>query len=189
METTIITFEGSDGSLLPDLLRARKVAFIDKRGWDLPHVRGMEYDQYDTPASVWSAIHEEGRVVAGVRLTPTDHRVGIYTYMIKDAQDGKLPGMPTELLDGAAPVDPDVWECTRVFVLDDQPIKNRLLAQRKVPEAMMNMGKFVGAKSLIAITPDNWPRWYPRFDLRAKGIGPILEMEDGNYQCVEIEVR
>ena len=75
----------------------------------------MEYDQYDTPASRWIAIHELGNVVAGIRLTPTTARCGIYSYMIKDAQDGLLNSLPQDLLFDAAPVHPNIWEVTRVF--------------------------------------------------------------------------
>lgn len=120
MNYTILTFENlhQHGELFANLFRARKVAFIDKRGWDLPVAMGMEYDQYDTPASAWLAIHEGEEVFGGVRLTPTTHKVGIYTYMLKDAQEGRLPGMPTDLLDSPASIFPEIWETSRGFILD-----------------------------------------------------------------------
>ena len=62
-----------------------KYRFIERHQWELPEADGMEFDQYDTPASRWVAVHEFGQVLAGVRLTPTTARCGIYSYMIRDA--------------------------------------------------------------------------------------------------------
>ena len=88
MEVTTLSFHNlhAHGTLFADLFRARHRTFIRNNGWKLPEADGMEFDQYDTPASRWVAVHEKGAVMAGVRLTPTVHRCGIYSYMIRDAQ-------------------------------------------------------------------------------------------------------
>ena len=51
---------------------------------------GMEFDQYDTPRAAGSPSTTRGEVLAGIRLTPTTARCGIYSYMIRDAQRGLL---------------------------------------------------------------------------------------------------
>ena len=93
MQTTTLSFANihNHGELFANMLRARRELFIVHNKWDLPEALGMEYDQYDTPASRWVVVHDEfGRVLAGNRLTPTTTRCGIYSYMIRDAQRGLL---------------------------------------------------------------------------------------------------
>ncbi len=112
MQVTTLSFDNlhAHGPLFADLLRARHRTFIEQAKWDLPAADGMEFDQYDTPASRWVAVHEGGCILAGVRLTPTTHRCGIYSYMIRDAQLGLLSTIPPNLLFQEAPVDPKIWE-------------------------------------------------------------------------------
>ena len=107
MQSTTLSFANmhNHGELFANILRARRESFIVKNNWDLPETMGMEYDQYDTPVSRWLAVHDgTGRVLAGVRLTPTTARCGIYSYMIRDAQNGLLDSIPADLLYGSAPV-------------------------------------------------------------------------------------
>ena len=48
-------------------------AFIERQDYDVRIYNGMEYDQYDTPASHYLVYHtEEGRALGVSRLTPND---------------------------------------------------------------------------------------------------------------------
>jgi len=102
MQTTTLSFDNihTHGTLFTNVLRARHQSFIVQRKWNLPQVDGMEFDQYDTPQSRWIAVHDGGQVLAGIRLTPTTARCGIYSYMIRDAQAGLLATIPDTLLFG-----------------------------------------------------------------------------------------
>ena len=191
MQTTTLSFENlhNHGELFANMLRARRELFIVHNKWDLPEALGMEYDQYDTPASRWIAIHDEvGQVYAGIRLTPTTARCGIYSYMIRDAQRGLLNSLPTDLLHDEAPIDPFIWECTRVFVLHSTPQNLRRRVHGYMVGAMVRSARELGASQLIAITPANWPRWYGRCGLTAKAIGPVMFIDDGDFQCVLIDL-
>ena len=191
MQTTTLSFENlhNHGELFANLFRARKQSFIVEKRWDLPEALGMEYDQYDTPASRWIAIHDEGgQVFAGIRLTPTTARCGFYSYMIRDAQKGLLSTLPQDLLYNEAPVDPDIWECTRVFVSHATPQAIRRRVHAHMVHAMVGAARDEGAKGLIAITPSNWPRWYGRCGLTAEAIGPIMKIDDEDFQCVQIDL-
>ncbi|MDH5453384.1 MAG: N-acyl-L-homoserine lactone synthetase, partial [Paracoccaceae bacterium] len=55
MQSTTLSFENmhNHGELFANVLRARRQSFIVQNKWDLPEAMGMEYDQYDTPASRW----------------------------------------------------------------------------------------------------------------------------------------
>mgnify|MGYP003442922844 CR=1 FL=1 len=79
MLTTTLSFANlhNYGELFANMLRARRELFIVHNKWNLPEAMGMEYDQYDTPASRWVVVHDaEGKVLAGNRLTPTTTRCG-----------------------------------------------------------------------------------------------------------------
>jgi N-acyl-L-homoserine lactone synthetase len=191
MQTTTLSFENlhNYGELFANLFRARKQSFIVEKRWDLPEALDMEYDQYDTPASRWIAIHDDvGQVYAGIRLTPTTARCGIYSYMIRDAQKGLLGSLPQELLYDEAPVHPNTWECTRVFVSHSTPQLIRRRVHGYMVGAMVKSAREQGATKLIAITPSNWPRWYGRCGLTAEAIGPILRIDTDDFQCVQIDL-
>ena len=93
-------------SCFANMFRARHRTFIQHNKWDLPQPNGMEFDQYDTPASRWVACMSDGDVLAGIRLTPTTHRCGIYSYMIRDAATGASgidPARPAEFRSAGCP--------------------------------------------------------------------------------------
>lgn len=191
MQTTTLSFANlhNHGELFANLFRARRQSFIVQKNWDLPEEMGMEFDQYDTPQSRWIAIHDLGRVLAGIRLTPTTARCGIYSYMIRDAQKGLLGGsIPQDLLYADAPVDAHIWESSRVFVSHDIPQQYRRKVHFQMVEAMTGTARELGATRLIALTAANWPRWYGRCGLKAEAMGRTMFIDDGDYQCVSIDL-
>ncbi len=92
MQSTTLSFENfyTHGPLFTNMLKARHRTFIEEMGWEIPSAGNMEFDQYDTAQSRWVCVHDGGRVLAGVRLTPTTASCGIYSYMVRDAQRGLL---------------------------------------------------------------------------------------------------
>ncbi|RJL16672.1 acyl-homoserine-lactone synthase [Paracoccus siganidrum] len=191
MQTTTLSFSNlhNHGELFANLFRARKQSFIVQKNWDLPESEDMEFDQYDTPQSRWIAIHDLGEVLAGIRLTPTTAKCGIYSYMIRDAQRGILGGsIPQDLLYQEAPVEDSVWECSRVFVSHSIPQAWRRKVHFKMVEAMTGSARELGATRLIALTGATWPRWYGRCGLDAEAIGRKMWIDDGDFQCVSINL-
>jgi acyl homoserine lactone synthase len=78
------------GDALAQQFRLRHRVFIDRIAYDVPSWCGMEYDQYDTPATtylVWRDPSGEARGVA--RLNPTDR-----PYMVKDLWPDLVTTMP-----------------------------------------------------------------------------------------------
>ncbi len=179
MQTTTLSFDNmhAHGDLLPALFRARKQSFIVRNKWDLPEADGMEFDQYDTPASRWIAVHHLGEVLAGIRLTPTTARVGIYSYMIRDAQRGLLDSIPSNLLDFEAPVAPHIWESSRVFVSQSVPAKMRMRVQASLMQEMIGAGRTLGATQILGLVPAVWSRWIARLQLNAEAAGPKMEID------------
>jgi acyl homoserine lactone synthase len=190
MQTTTLSFANihNHGELFANLLRARRQSFIVQNKWELPEAMGMEFDQYDTPASRWVAVHHLGQVYAGIRLTPTTARVGIYTYMIRDAQRGLLDSIPSDLLLEEAPVAENVWESSRVFVAHDTPQKLRRVVHLQLIEEMTKTARDLGATKVLGLIPANWPRWAKRRGLDAEAAGRVMHIEGVDNQCVSINL-
>jgi len=179
MQTTTLSFNNmhNHGELLANLLRARRQSFIVQNNWDLPEADGMEFDQYDTPASRWIAVHEFGKVLAGIRLTPTTAKCGIYTYMIRDAQKGLLESIPSDLLYFDAPVAAHIWESSRVFVARDVPAKQRMRVQANMMGEMISAARTLGATQILGLVPAVWSRWIARLGLDADEAGPKMDID------------
>jgi len=170
------------GALFVNLLKARRSSFIVKNNWNLPESGGLEYDQYDNPSSRWIAVHIGDEVLAGIRLTPTTSRCGMYSYMIRDAQLGLLTAIPSNLLYFDAPVDAGIWESSRIFVNETVPARHRTLVQTKVMDGLIKAARQNGAKQMLGLVPAVWSRWIGRLGLRAEPAGPVLHMEDWKTQ-------
>ena len=83
-------------------------AFIERQDYDVRIYKGMEYDQYDTPASHYLVYHTpEGQALGVSRLTPT-----IQGCMLHDLWPGMVEDK--ELLNSA-----QVWEGTRYCIDKD----------------------------------------------------------------------
>lgn len=191
MISTTLSFENlhAHGELFANVFRARRQSFIVQQNWNLPESLGMEFDQYDTPASRWIAVHDHGEVLGGMRLTPTTAHCGIYSYMIRDAQRGMINTIPHNLLYEQAPVAANIWESTRVFVSHKAPMSIRRRIHGMMVFEMINAARENGASGIIALTAGNWERWYGRCGLSARAMGPMLTIDDAEFQCVMIDVN
>lgn len=190
MEVTTLSYDNlhNYGELFANMFRARHRSFIEQNKWDLPQANGMEFDQYDTPASRWVAVHENGQVLAGIRLTPTTHRCGIYSYMIRDAQNGLLDSIPTNLLYEKAPIAENIWESSRVFVAESVPAKMRLRVQLQLRHEMVISARKLGATSVLGLIPENSRRLGRRVGLDCEPAGPIMDIGGVDCVCVAINM-
>jgi acyl homoserine lactone synthase len=190
MQSTTLSFANlhNHGELFANILRARRESFIVRNRWELPETMGMEYDQYDTPQSRWLAVHSNsGQVLAGVRLTPTTARCGIYTYMIRDAQNGLLDSIPADLLFETAPVEEGTWEVTRGFVAHDIPASIRHKVRMRLVMQMLRASREEGIRRMLALLPSNWDRWAARCKLDMQAAGRNMNMGGIDYQAVWID--
>ncbi|MCB6180018.1 N-acyl-L-homoserine lactone synthetase [Rhodobacter sp. Har01] len=190
MEVTTLSFENlhKHGELFANMFRARHKAFIQHNKWDLPQANGMEFDQYDTPASRWVAVHKNGQILAGIRLTPTTHRCGIYSYMIRDAQKGLLSSIPSNLLYDEAPVADHIWESSRVFVSELVPAADRMRVQMQLRQEMVISARNLGATSVLGLIPEVSRRLGRRVGLDCEPAGPILSFDGLDCVCVSISM-
>ncbi|MGR3452709.1 acyl-homoserine-lactone synthase [Pseudooceanicola sp.] len=168
------------GDLFVEFMRARREVFIDRLHWNLPQTEGMEFDQYDTPQARWVAVHEYGQVLGGIRLMPTTARCAAYSYMLRDAQLDLLDSIPNDVLFFDAPVDPKIWEATRLFIAEGVDAKRRPVVQRMLLNAMQTTAAQQGATSVIGIVPAVFSRWLKRIGMNAAPVGPKFNI-DGTW--------
>jgi acyl homoserine lactone synthase len=187
MLTTTLSFDNIHlhGPLFANMMRKRHALFIGHKGWDLPEAMGMEYDQYDTPASRWVVVHEaDGTILAGNRFTPTTMRCGVYSYMIRDAQRGLLDSIPSHLLYDTAPVSPRILECSRLFVSPDVPSARRSEVYLHLVGHMAGSVRAIGATHCITLLASSWPRWAQRVGVHMEAAGPVVAIDGANHQVV-----
>ncbi|WP_430465300.1 acyl-homoserine-lactone synthase [Tabrizicola sp.] len=190
MLTTTLSFANlhNHGELFANMLRARRELFIVHNKWNLPEAMGMEYDQYDTPASRWVVVHDgEGKVLAGNRLTPTTTGCGIYSYMIRDAQRGLLNTIPAHLLYDEAPVAPHIWESSRLFVSHDVPSSIRRRVHAQLIAQLGETVRGLGATHCLTLLAATWPRWADRVGVKMKAMGPVMEIDGIDNQVVMMD--
>ncbi len=190
MQTTTLSFANlhNHGELFANMLRARHELFIVHNKWNLPEALGMEYDQYDTPASRWVVVHDEnGQVLAGNRLTPTTTTCGIYSYMIRDAQRGLLDTIPSTLLYEPAPIGPMIWESSRLFVSHDVPSSIRRRVHAQLIAQLGDSVRGLGATHCVTLLAATWPRWADRVGVKMKAMGPVMEIDGIENQVVMMD--
>lgn len=179
IRASVLSFQNMHlhGDLLVKFLKARRNTFIDRLKWQLPVTDEMEYDQYDTPACRWVVIHEFGEVIAGIRISPTTAKCGIYSYMLRDAQRGLLEEIPTDVLYFEAPVSDSIWEASRLFVSQKVPAAQRSAVQTLLMKTLSQAAHDMGAAQVIGIVPALWSRWLRRLGLEAVSVGPRFEAD------------
>jgi len=130
------------GDALADQHRFRYQQFVVRGGWDVPHVDGMEYDQFDTPAAVYLLWRDQAHRVRGmVRLLPTTR-----PYMT----DSLWPALAPE--EGLPHAD-EVWENTRFAVDRDLPAPLRRKVTSELILASLEFGVAQGIERYLLISP------------------------------------
>ena len=124
--------------------------------------------------------NEYGQVLGGIRLMPTTARCAAYSYMLRDAQLDLLDSIPNDVLFFEAPVDPRIWEATRLFIAEGVDAKRRPIVQRLLLPAMQPTAAEHGATSVIGIVPAVFSRWLKRIGMNAAPVGPKFNI-DGTW--------
>lgn len=121
--------------------RLRHRLFVERQGWDVPSYRGMEHDEFDTPAAqylLW--LDAEGETRGMVRLLPTAQ-----PYMVKKLWPDLVPG---EL-----PESDSVWEATRFGCDHDLDATTRRRAVAEILCAMHEFGIVNEVDRYLAVMP------------------------------------
>jgi acyl homoserine lactone synthase len=154
-----------------EFLALRKRFFVDQLGWDIPHDDQVEMDQYDNPKAYYSLVLQAGKVIGGMRAMATTAQWGTHTYMLRDAVDGKLIGIPADILPRAE-VTPMVWEATRVVISDTVTTQaDRARCLSLVLDGVVAQARAHGASEIIALCPPVFARTLRQLGFPARIIG------------------
>jgi acyl-homoserine lactone synthase len=115
------------------MFRARKRMFVDLFKWDLDVIDGCyEQDQFDTDDAVYLyAADAKGRHAGSLRLLPTTGR-----HLMREI----FP----DLCEGGPPVDPGVWEITRLCYATETRMAERVRIRQQLATALVEFGLLWG---------------------------------------------
>ena len=99
-----------------------------------------------------------------------------------------LESIPRDLLGFEAPIDPNIWESSRVFVSNEVPANERLRVQMQLIHEMVVSARDLGATTLLGIIPENSPRLARRVGLDCVPVGPAFGAGGMNSVCVSISM-
>jgi len=140
----VITWDNAHkfGDVLPGLLRLRHRIFVQGQGYAVPTHQGMEWDQFDTPASVYLCWrYAIGQPQGCLRLLPTT-----LPYMIKEL-------WPELIGDGQFPADGKTWEWTRLGVDHNLPNAQRMRVLGELLCGGIEFGLRNGISNYLFVTP------------------------------------
>lgn len=173
--------------LVHDYLKLRKQVFVDRLEWPLFYAEEVEFEQYDSLDTTYVICLEGDVVIGGARLRRTDHFSGRgslrYSYMIRDACLGYLPGLPEDLCHELPPSDAQTWELTRMIVNGPKSLTERVLEE---------VNRFLlgeGATTCLFLGSPAFLRMARRLSWPARPLGPVCGNADGRFQVIEVPVR
>ena len=172
--------------LVTSFLKMRKEVFVEQKAWPLFHADGIEFEQYDTFDTTYIIAHDSGKVLGGARLRRTDRRAGAgsicYSYMIRDAYLGLLPGMPMNLCHDLPPMEETTWELTRLVALPGSGVVERIL------EAANTYLYTVGAERCLFLGSPAFLRMASRLGWSPKALGDVVGNDDGRFVAFDCAV-
>lgn len=184
-----VTFDLSSlhkhGTAFYDYLALRKHFFVDTLGWDIPHNDTVEMDQYDNPLAHYSLVLRDGKVIGGARAMPTTSSWGEYTYMLKDAVQGKLTDIPEQVMQSEIDT-PKVWECTRLVMSDEvKSHAERSQCLSLIVDGLVITARRAGGSELMSLSPLSLMRALRQLGYSASRVGePYYNPGDGRKYAV-----
>lgn len=130
------------GTAFSEQFRLRHRVFIERQNYQVPSWKGMEYDQFDTPATQYFVWRDEDGIARGAaRLAPTS-----INYMIEEL-------WPDKIVDGyELPHSDQVWEVTRFGVDNSVSPRLRMQIVKELICALLEFGILQGITQMIGLT-------------------------------------
>lgn len=166
------------GDVLPQLLRLRYKQFRERQGYDVRVFKDMEFDQYDTPETVYLVrLDEQNRVQGTSRLNPTSS-----PYMLKDLWPEMVEGHPL-------PCAADVWEGTRICIDKALPGAVRERIKWEIVLGYLEFGLANGITRFIGIMQNFiWLRVFIQSGWGAEFLGPEHRIDGIKTRAGEVHV-
>lgn len=188
LQISILRFpeSASKWNLVGHYMALRREVFIERKDWSLWHSEDMEFEQYDTFDTTYVVAHRGDQVIGGGRLRRTNQFTGngiyAYSYMIRDAVHGMLPGLPTEMCYAEPPVDAAVWELTRFVSTGGAGVATEML--RTINEFLHSQK----ASSCLCLGTPAFLRMARRVGWSAEQMGPVCGNKDGRFLVFSLNV-
>jgi N-acyl-L-homoserine lactone synthetase len=171
MAVHVVSIENAHalGDLIPSMHRLRYKESKERQSYDIPVFKDMEYDAYDTLATVYIVWQDEQGVVRGCsRMAPTDR-----AYMIKDL----WPSMVTAI---ALPQQADIWESSRFCIDSGCPSPLRQRIKLEILQAKIEYALAVNVKGMVGVMPPLiWRAVFVNSGWPVDHIGPVTELNTG----------
>ena len=177
---SLVTYENLDrfGKIFHGQFRLRHEGFLQRQDYNVKQYKGMEYDQYDTPATAYLIYHEEDAVLGVNRLTPTTQ-----CCMLKDLS-------PDLVDDKSLLEDPLVWEGTRYCISKEVEPDKRKQIIHEMAVAYLEFGLSMGLKKIIGMMPTYIIRSvFERPGIEMEPLGKIALIEGHKVKAVAIPVE
>jgi N-acyl-L-homoserine lactone synthetase len=166
------------GPVFHSQFQLRYRAFIERQDYEVRIYKGMEYDQYDTPASHYLVYHTpDGRALGVSRLTPT-----IQGCMLKDLWPDMVEDK--DLLNSA-----QVWEGTRYCIDKDVQPTLRATIIHVMAIAYIEFGLQMGIRKIIGMMPTYIYRSvFEKPGIEMEYLGPVTVIGRHRIRAVAIPV-
>ena len=167
------------GSLYLGQFKLRHQEFIERQDYDVKTLHGMEFDEYDTLASVYLVYTENGCDVLGVsRLTPTDKGCMLADHWPDLVEDKMLLSAP------------DIWEGTRFCIDRHLPADKRLSILRQLSLSYIEFGLANGISRIIGLMPTLILRSvFERSGVTLERLGPVQQIgQHARIQAASIAI-
>lgn len=141
---TCVNFENLDecGAILHSQFTLRYKQFIERQSYDVKSYNGMEFDQYDTPATSYLVYHDDrGHALATSRLMPTTHGC-----MLQDI-------FPQMVENKTNLISESIWEGTRYCMDKSIPREARRHIINEMALAYIEFGLAKGLKKIVGMMP------------------------------------
>ena len=166
------------GDALASQFRLRHQVFIERVDYKVPSWRGMEYDQFDTPATQYFVWRDETGVARGVaRLAPTT-----LNYMLKEVWPDKITKIDM-------PHSEHVWEGTRFGVDHSLPAAQRNAIVKELVCGYMEYAASHGIDDIIGVMPVGILRAvFARNGWQPVELGPVWREDGIEVQAARLPV-
>ncbi len=192
IDTTVISAAQLDSTVKAALGNYRRAIFIEKLGWPLPLVDGLEIDQFDRPDTIYVVGKTESGDICGcARLLPTTR-----PYLLGEV-------FPDLMGDAAPPCSAHVWEISRFSssILSGGPdaLRQAHRNTRILLAKIVRFAQAAGVKRLITVSPLAVERLLNRLKVHIHRAGPPrlidgkpvfacwIEVDDITLQALDIE--
>lgn len=165
-------------AMIDEMHAWRKTIFVDENRWDLPHVNGREYDEYDDEYAIYILEYEaNGDLVHSQRMRPTLHGS-----MVADIFGSAIAAGPDSIADDKT------WEMTRGFVTPKYRVATRDDLRAAMRLTILQLAQNSGMSRIVNFIDVRLLPYFINSAYRFKPLGLPIEYGQGSGIAVEIEV-